>query len=114
MALNLSSLDGTNGFRPDGIDAYDYSGVSVAGAVDVNGDGFADVIVGAPGYGYDAGAPTQLPQTVDGIRLAVSVYASLPFLLCVALLFLYEINKAMESRIELELSTRRSHAGATT
>ena len=48
MALNLSQLDGTNGFRLDGIDAYDYSGFSVAGAGDVNGDGIDDLIVGAP------------------------------------------------------------------
>ncbi|MDR0184072.1 MFS transporter [Lysobacter arvi] len=58
-------------------------------------------------YGYDADAAAQAPQTVDGIRLAVSLYASLPFLLCVVLLFLYEINKPMESRIERELTERR-------
>ncbi len=63
-------------------------------------------------YGYDAGAPAQSPQTVDGIRLAVSLYASLPFLLCVGLLFLYEINKPMESRIEQDLVARRLQAGA--
>lgn len=63
-------------------------------------------------YGYEAGAAMQAPQTVDGIRLAVSVYASIPFLLCVALLFLYEINKTMESRIEHELSTRRLQTSA--
>ena len=37
----------------------------------------------------------------------------MPFLLCVALLFLYEINKPMESRIEQELGARRLQAGAT-
>ncbi|HEY5971315.1 MAG TPA: MFS transporter, partial [Pseudoxanthomonas sp.] len=63
-------------------------------------------------YGYEAGAPTQSPLTVDGIRLAVSVYCSIPFLLCVFLLFLYEINKSMESRIEQELGMRRMQAGA--
>ena len=63
-------------------------------------------------YAYVAGAETQSPQAVDGIRLAVSVYASLPFLACVALLFFYEINKPMESRIERELAQRRAASGA--
>ncbi|MES5816248.1 MFS transporter [Pseudoxanthomonas sp. Soil82] len=63
-------------------------------------------------YAYQAGAPTQPQQAVDGIRLAVSVYASLPFLACVALLFFYEINKPMESRIERELAQRRAASGA--
>ncbi|MGQ0485482.1 MAG: hypothetical protein ACT4SY_09050 [Hyphomicrobiales bacterium] len=47
-AIDLSSLNGTNGFRLDGVATYDYSGFSVASAGDVNGDGFADVIIGAP------------------------------------------------------------------
>ena len=45
--LDLSSLDGSNGFKLSGVAAYDYSGWSVASAGDVNGDGFADLIVGA-------------------------------------------------------------------
>ena len=48
-SLNLSSLDGTNGFVINGIDARDSSGVSVSGAGDVNGDGIDDVIIGAGG-----------------------------------------------------------------
>ena len=63
-------------------------------------------------YAYQAGADSQPQQAVDGIRLAVSVYASLPFLACVALLFFYEINKPMESRIERELGDRRARPGA--
>jgi Na+/melibiose symporter-like transporter len=63
-------------------------------------------------YGYEAGAPTQSPLAVDGIRLAVSIYCSIPFLLCVFLLFLYKINKSMESRIEQELGMRRMQTGA--
>uniref|UniRef100_UPI003570F1F3 beta strand repeat-containing protein n=1 Tax=Algimonas arctica TaxID=1479486 RepID=UPI003570F1F3 len=46
-ALDLSTLDGTNGFRIDGIDANDFSGISVSSAGDVNGDGFDDLIIGA-------------------------------------------------------------------
>ncbi len=45
--MDLSSLDGSNGFRLDGENAYDESGFSVSGAGDINGDGFDDVIVGA-------------------------------------------------------------------
>lgn len=59
-------------------------------------------------YGYDADLSAQLPGTVNGIRLAVSVYCSLPFLAGVALLFLYEIGKPMETLIEQDLATRRA------
>jgi hypothetical protein len=45
--FNLSTLDGSNGFRLDGIDAFDISGSSVSLAGDVNGDGFSDIIIGA-------------------------------------------------------------------
>jgi hypothetical protein len=44
--FNLSSLNGSNGFKLNGIDAYDISGSSVSGAGDVNGDGFEDIIIG--------------------------------------------------------------------
>ena len=47
--LNLSSLNGSNGFQINGEAVGDVSGISVASAGDVNGDGFADLIVGAPG-----------------------------------------------------------------
>ena len=47
-AIEVSSLDGTNGFRLTGIDSYDKIGQSVASAGDINGDGFDDLIVGAP------------------------------------------------------------------
>jgi Ca2+-binding RTX toxin-like protein len=43
----LAGLDGTTGFRVDGQYSGDAFGISVAGAGDVNGDGFDDVIAGA-------------------------------------------------------------------
>jgi Na+/melibiose symporter-like transporter len=58
-------------------------------------------------YGYDPDLAVQSPQAVNGIRLALSVYCSIPFLLCVALLVLYEIDKAAELRIERDLAARR-------
>ena len=47
--LNLSTLNGTNGFAINGINPDDTSGTSVSSAGDINGDGFADLIIGAPG-----------------------------------------------------------------
>ena len=46
--LNLSTLNGTNGFVINGIDANEVSGRSVSSAGDVNGDGIGDLIIGAP------------------------------------------------------------------
>src|SRR5688572_26494016 len=46
--VELLNLDGTNGFKINGVAAGDLAGFSVSTAGDVNGDGFADVIVGAP------------------------------------------------------------------
>ena len=46
-ALDLSDLNGTNGFIINGIDEDDYSGRSVSSAGDVNGDGIDDIIIGA-------------------------------------------------------------------
>ncbi|MDL5364145.1 MFS transporter [Xanthomonas sp. NCPPB 2654] len=63
-------------------------------------------------YGYDAALPQQSAAVTHGIRLAVSVYSATPFLLCVAALFLYEINKPMEARIERELEARRLRASS--
>jgi hypothetical protein len=59
--FDLSTLNGTNGFRLDGIDAYDLSGLSVAGAGDINGDGFADLLIGA--YGGDPGGDSYAGET---------------------------------------------------
>ena len=45
--IELSSLDGSDGFVINGIDENDRSGESVSGAGDINGDGVADLIIGA-------------------------------------------------------------------
>lgn len=63
-------------------------------------------------YGYEAGAPVQAPAVVRGIQLAVSIYCSIPFLAGIALLFLYEVDKSMETRIEHDLGARRAGAAA--
>ncbi|MHC5768809.1 MAG: beta strand repeat-containing protein [Nostoc sp.] len=51
-SLNLSSLNGSNGFAINGIDVDDFSGNSVSNAGDVNGDGFDDLIIGGSSAGY--------------------------------------------------------------
>ncbi|MGZ9202254.1 MAG: beta strand repeat-containing protein, partial [Caulobacteraceae bacterium] len=55
-SLDLTTLNGTTGFRLDGDSASADSGRSVANAGDVNGDGFDDIIVGAPSFGGTGGA----------------------------------------------------------
>ena len=50
-SLNLSTLNGSNGFALNGIGAGDRSGSSVSSAGDINGDGVDDLIIGA--YGAD-------------------------------------------------------------
>lgn len=47
-SLDLSDLDGTNGFRISGVSANDRSGAAVSSAGDINGDGRDDLIIGAP------------------------------------------------------------------
>ena len=46
--LDLSTIDGNNGFKISGEEAGAYAGFSVSAAGDVNGDGFDDVVIGAP------------------------------------------------------------------
>ncbi|HEU0113572.1 MAG TPA: FG-GAP-like repeat-containing protein, partial [Thermomicrobiales bacterium] len=46
--IDVANLDGTTGFKLSGVAANDRSGRFVGSAGDVNGDGLADLIVGAP------------------------------------------------------------------
>ena len=46
--IDLTTLDGTNGFVINGADFNDFSGRSVSSAGDLNGDGVDDLLIGAP------------------------------------------------------------------
>jgi Na+/melibiose symporter-like transporter len=60
--------------------------------------------------GYDATQAAQAPAVADGIRLSISLYAAIPFLLAVGSLMFYEIRKSTERTIERELGLRRAAA----
>ncbi len=80
------------------------AGLSIGGALVV-------WILGLYGYIEKDPAITQeivQPESVaQGAKMLISVYASIPFLIAVALLFFYEINKKMEVQLEQELKARR-------
>ena len=49
----------------------------------------------------------QTASAINGTKLLVSVFPAIPFLIGAGLLFFYEINKTMETRIETDLKERR-------
>ena len=93
--IDLSSLNGSNGFRLSGAAPYDITGRSVASAGDVNGDGFDDVIVGAPyadPNGTNSGASYVVFGKAGGLRLE---------------------HRPVEPRRQQRLQAQRRRGGAT-
>nr|WP_208673957.1 FG-GAP repeat protein [Synechococcus elongatus]AZB73754.1 hypothetical protein DOP62_11755 [Synechococcus elongatus PCC 11801] len=68
--LNLSALNGINGFRIDGINAFDYSGWSVSSAGDINGDGIDDLIIGTNRAGLNGNAGAGQSYVIFGKDVA--------------------------------------------
>jgi hypothetical protein len=80
--LELTALDGNNGFKINGADASDFIGDDISSAGDVNGDGIDDLIIGAANaspngivaagrsyvvFGRDTGFPNPLElSNLDG------------------------------------------------
>ena len=60
-------------------------------------------------YNYVPKSTAGQPGTaINGIKMLVSIYPAIPFLLAVGLLFFYEINKSKEIQIENDLKARRN------
>ncbi|MFN0193854.1 MAG: beta strand repeat-containing protein [Aestuariivirga sp.] len=85
-SFNLSTLDGSNGFRLEGAESGDQSGASVALAGDFNGDGFDDILIGAPAAGlggqcyvvFGHATPIPLAVGVGGDYASINDAAKLP------------------------------------
>lgn len=58
-------------------------------------------------FNYIPNSITQPESAINGIKLLVSIFPGIPFLLGTCLLFFYEINKKMEVKIESDLKIRR-------
>jgi Na+/melibiose symporter-like transporter len=58
-------------------------------------------------YGYVAEVPQQTASTISGIRMSVSIYPGLIFIIGAIMLIWYKINKKMELTIESDLKERR-------
>lgn len=58
-------------------------------------------------YGYNEELLIQTPDTINGIKLSISIFPTITFGLGAVALFFYNINKKMEIKIETELTERR-------
>ncbi len=59
-------------------------------------------------FHYVPNSLTQTDVTINGIKLLVSVFPAVPFLIGCGLLFFYKIDKKMEVQIESDLNERRN------
>jgi len=58
------------------------------------------------GYGYTPNA-AQTPQALDGIRMTISIYPSILFLIVIVCLLCYKIGKRFNLQIQDDLADRR-------
>ena len=75
------------------------AGLSIGGALTTSLLGYFD---------YVPNAAEQSHIAINGIKLLVSIFPAVPFLIGVGLLFFYEIDKNMEVMIEADLKERRA------
>jgi len=74
------------------------AGLSIGGALTTSFLGY---------FHYVPNALTQTATAINGIKLLVSIFPAMPFLIGAALLFFYKIDKKMEVQIESDLKERR-------
>ena len=75
------------------------AGLSIGGALTTSILGY---------FNYIPNSLTQPESAINGIKLLVSIFPAIPFLIGFGLLFFYEINKEMEVQIESDLKQRRN------
>jgi len=75
------------------------AGLSIGGALTTSVLGF---------FNYVPNSLVQTDSAINGIKLLVSIFPAIPFLIGVGLLFFYEINKKMEVKLESDLKERRA------
>ncbi|KDN53698.1 MFS transporter [Flavobacterium seoulense] len=75
------------------------AGLSIGGALTTSLLGY---------FNYIPNAEQQSATAINGIKLLVSIFPAIPFMIGVGLLFFYEINKKMEVQIESDLNERRA------
>jgi glycoside/pentoside/hexuronide:cation symporter, GPH family len=74
------------------------AGLSIGGAL------VAGILAG---FGYDESLAVQNAGVINGIKLLVSVFPTITFMVGVACLFFYSIDKKKETQIERDLTDRR-------
>jgi len=75
------------------------AGLSIGGALTTSLLGY---------FNYTPNLLEQSATAINGIKLLVSIFPAIPFMIGVGLLFFYEINKKMEVQIESDLKERRA------
>lgn len=81
--IDLSNLNGINGFKICGAREYGYSGYSVSNAGDINGDGYGDIIIGEPG---------EQSTNIYGASYVIFGNKVLPVLTCSSGFTTYKVN----------------------
>lgn len=100
--LSLGALNGTNGFRINPQFAGDYAGASVSGVGDINGDGIADLAIGALGFDANSNANAGAVYVIFGKTTAFA-----------STLALSSVSGAVGFRIHGEAADDRFHVVRT-